>query len=58
MGIKNIHIILIAASVLVCLFFGLWSVNNTHVWWGGTAFVVAAALAVYGINFIKRSKTL
>lgn len=58
MGIKNIHIILITASVLVCLFFGLWSVNNAHVWWGVTAFAVAAALTVYGINFIKKAKTL
>ena len=58
MGIKNIHIILITASVLVCLFFGFWSVNNAHVWWGVTAFVVAAALTVYGINFIKKAKTL
>lgn len=58
MGIKNIHIILIAASVLVCLFFGFWSVNNAHVGWGATAFAVAAALTVYGINFIKKAKTL
>jgi len=58
MGIKNIHIILITASVLVCLFFGLWSVNNGHVGWGMTAFVVGAGLTVYGINFIKKTKTL
>jgi len=58
MGIKNIHIILITASVLVCLFFGFWSFNNAHSQWGIVSFVVAAALTVYGINFIKKSKTL
>ncbi|GEM_PF-1602808 len=58
MGIKNIHIILIAASVLVCLFFGFWSVHHAHSRWAIASFVVAAGLAVYGINFIKKSKTL
>ncbi len=58
MGIKNIHIILITASVLVCVLFGFWSVNNARVGWGITAFVVAAALIVYGISFIKKAKTL
>ncbi len=58
MGIKNIHILLIAASVLVCLFFGLWSVHHAHGRWGMASFAVAAALTVYGINFIKKAKTL
>ena len=58
MGIKNIHIVLIAASVLLCLVFGLWSVNNAHAPWGIAAFVTAFGLGVYGVGFIKKAKTL
>ena len=58
MGIKNIHIVLIVASVLLCLFFGLWSVNNAHGPWGIIAFVTAIALGIYGITFVKKAKTL
>ena len=58
MGIKNIHIVLIVASILVCLFFAIWSVKNVHGSWGIIAFVTAVALGIYGVGFVKKAKTL
>ncbi len=58
MGIKNIHIVLISASVLLCLFFGLWSVNNGHGAWGVVSFIIAAGLIIYAIDFVKKAKKL
>ena len=58
MGIKNIHIVLIVASILLCLLLGLWSINNTHGTWGMVAFVLAGALIVYGVDFVKKAKKL
>ena len=58
MGIKNIHIVLITASVFICLIFSIWSVNNAHDLWGTASFAAAIALAVYGVGFVKKAKTL
>ena len=58
MGIKNIHIVLIAASVFICLVFGLWSAQNAHGPWGMASLALAAGLVVYGVGFVKKAKTL
>ena len=58
MGIKNIHIVLIAASVFICLVFALWSVNNARTLWGVMSLALAAGLVVYAMDFIKKAKTL
>ena len=58
MGIKSIHIALIAASVFICLVFGLWSAQNAHGIWGILSLAAAVALAVYGVGFVKKAKTL
>ena len=58
MGIKNIHIVLISCSVLVAGVFGGWSLNNDYQIGGYVSFTVAAALVIYGINFLKKVKTL
>ena len=58
MGIKKIHIILISASVLLCLFFGAWSMINAHALWSVAAFLLAVGLAGYGMNLVKKSKAL
>ena len=58
MGIKNIHILLIAASVLICLLLGIWSVNNAHAVWGMASLAAAVGLVIYGIGFVKKAKTL
>ena len=58
MGIKNIHIVLIAASIFICLIFGIWSVNNAHGLWGMVSFAAAIGLTVYGVGFVKKAKTL
>ena len=58
MGIKNIHIVLIAASVFICLVFALWSINNAHTLWGVVSLALAVGLVVYGVGFIKKAKTL
>ena len=58
MGIKNIHIILIAASIFISLVFALWSFNNSHSLWGMVSLAVAAGLIVYVMDFVKKAKTL
>ena len=58
MGIKNIHIVLIAASVFICLVFALWSINNARTLWGMASLALAAGLVVYGVGFVKKAKTL
>jgi len=65
MSIKDFHKLFIFASILLCAFFGYWAWGryNTHNAPGLLAtsvvsFVLAAALVVYGIYFIKKAKTL
>ncbi len=58
MGIKNIHITLIAVSVLLSVVFGFWCMNNAFQILGYVSLVAGAALAFYGVNFIKKARTL
>jgi hypothetical protein len=58
MGIKNIHIILIAASVLLSLVFGFWAVTHDYNTLGYISFALAIGLIVYGIQFLKKAKVL
>ena len=58
MGIKNIHIVLIAAAFLLSLVFGLWALNHDYQGLGYCSLVAAAGLVIYGIQFIKKLKAL
>ncbi len=58
MGIKYIHVTLIAVSILLCLGFGFWNLNHDSALWGYCSFTVAIALLIYCIQFIKKMKAL
>ncbi len=58
MGIKNIHIALISASIILGVAFGLWSLQNAYPLLGYASLAAAVALVFYGINFLKKAKTL
>ncbi|HEY6169340.1 MAG TPA: hypothetical protein VI454_14965 [Verrucomicrobiae bacterium] len=65
MSLKAIHIVFIAASMLLCLGFGAWAVHG-YLHEGGTAELLYAigsgvsfvALAVYGWYFLKKLKSV
>jgi hypothetical protein len=58
MGIKNIHIFLISASILCSLVFGFWAVTHEFATLGYITFAIAIGLIIYGIQFLKKAKTL
>ena len=58
MGIKNIHIVLIGASICMALLLGFWCLNNDYQMISGISLFLAVGLMVYGINFLKKMKTL
>jgi hypothetical protein len=58
MGIKNIHIMLISASSLILGLFGFWGLNNNFQLLGYLSILITVCLVIYGIQFIKKTKTL
>lgn len=58
MGIKNIHIFLISCSVVVAVIFGFWALGHAYPVLGGLSLAAAAGLAIYGVNFLKKTKNL
>lgn len=58
MGMKGIHVVLIGLAVLLGTAFGGWSLFHGHTVMGCISIVLTAAAAVYGIDFIKKFKTL
>ena len=58
MGIKNIHIILISASILLSLVFGLWGLNHDFKTLGYISLLTSVSLVIYGVQFIKKVKVL
>jgi len=58
MGIKYIHVVLIVASILLCLGFALWTLNHHYAISAYSSFAVAVALTIYCIQFIKKMKVL
>ncbi len=58
MGIKNIHIVLITASVVLSLVFGVWSLTHDYTALGYGSLVAAVGLTVYGVKFIQKVKGL
>ena len=58
MGIKNIHILLISASSLLALVFGVWGLNNDYKVLAYCSLAAAVGLIVYGVQFVKKAKVL
>jgi hypothetical protein len=63
MSLKAIHILFIVASMLLCLGFGGWALNNYLAFDGTTNLIyiicsaaLFLALAVYGRFFLKKLK--
>jgi hypothetical protein len=54
MGIKNIHLILITASVLFSLLFGFWALTHNYSPLGVISLMIAIGLVVYGVQFLKK----
>jgi hypothetical protein len=57
-GIKYIHVVLIVASIILCLGFGFWALRHDFQPSGYGSFVVGAALIIYLARFIKRMRAL
>ena len=58
MGIKNIHVLLIASASIVSLFFGFWGLNHDYALLGYAAIAAGLILIIYGYNFLKKVKAL
>ncbi len=58
MGIKNIHIALISASIILSVLFGLWSLTHAYQVLGCVSLLAGVALVFYGINFIKKVRAI
>ncbi len=58
MGIKNIHIILIVASIALSIFCGIWALNHGYIVSAWASIIMAGSLLVYCIKFIKKMKTV
>ena len=56
MGIKNIHIVLITASIGLAVLFGLWAITHDYNGLGYASLITAVALVIYGISFLKKLK--
>lgn len=58
MGIKNIHIALIVVSLAITFIFGIWGLKNDYQLLGCISMVVAIGLIFYGVDFLKKVKSL
>lgn len=66
MSLKAFHILFIAASVLLTLGFGAWSLyqyfsngrSTMDLLWGSGSFLLAIALVIYGRYFLKKLKNV
>ncbi|MDE2028005.1 MAG: hypothetical protein KGK03_07020 [Candidatus Omnitrophica bacterium] len=58
MGVKNIHVVLIIVSIILSLGFGFWTLGHNYILWGYASFVLAAALTLYCVKFVKKMKAL
>lgn len=56
MGIRNIHIILISASIILSVIYGAWCLNHDYIVFAWSSFIMAAGLVIYGIKFIRKTK--
>ncbi len=58
MSLKTFHIFFISVAVLLCIGFGVWCLREgSRTALGIGSFLVAVALVVYEVNFLRRFKT-
>ena len=58
MGVKHIHVVLIVVSIILSIFFGLWTLNHHYEIWAYVSFATAAGLLVYCVQFIRKIRAL
>ena len=58
MGVKYIHVVLIVASIVLALFFGVWTLNCHETVFAYSSFIIAVGLTIYCINFLRKIRTL
>ena len=65
MSLKAIHIVFVAASILLALGFGAWSLKayfegglRTNLWYGIGSLLVAVILVAYGRAVLKKLKNI
>lgn len=65
MGLKSFHVFFIVAATLLCLGFGMWSINAWLDQRGGSwlamgigSFVAAVGLIAYGAWFLKKLRNV
>ncbi|MGY8780491.1 MAG: hypothetical protein ACKVJJ_02385 [Fidelibacterota bacterium] len=57
MSIKSFHILFIVLSIAITIWFGIWEWNQS-VLLAIVSFLVGVVLVVYGIQVLKKFKTL
>jgi hypothetical protein len=58
MGIKYIHVVLIVASIILSLGFGLWTFNHNYMTSAFCSIAIGIGLIIYCVKFIKKMRTL
>ena len=56
MSLKSVHILFIVLATVMNVIFGVWSLRSYSTVAAVVSFVIAAALIVYGIWFVGKSK--
>jgi len=57
MSIKSFHILFIVLSIAITIWFGIWEWNQS-VLLAIVSFLIGVGLVVYGIQVLKKFKTL
>ena len=58
MSLKSVHILFIVLATVVCVTFGVWSLRTYSTVAAVVSFVVAAALVVYAVWFLNKTKAM
>ena len=58
MGIKYIHVVLIVASIILSLIFGVWTLKHNNAVSAYASFIIAAGLMIYCVRFLRKMKAL
>ena len=58
MSLRAFHIIFVIASVLLCVYVGLYAIRNANPILGAVFFIAGAALAVYGKKAFTKLRDL
>ena len=57
MSIKTFHILFIIFAIATTIWLGIWGLNES-LWLGVLSFFTGAGLVVYGIQVLKKFKTI